>query len=701
MTEPTPEQIANAESPIELEGGTYEIIRNRLASQGKDMRARLAQLNEARRSVFGAIETKLIETARITTEHNCVPRDMTVVGRKLLFGYNIHFGLKTETHLNLHFNRFTRKLQQYDRDVVPRFRRYVALKKEIVDAAREEMRLEEFRPRVLTSFVRNKLIDSIYLPLIGDNLAKQIGVVGEQKRTDLMGLLSLVSPPCYGKTTLMEYLAKRLGIFFMKINGPALGHHITSLDPTEATNAAAREEVEKLNLALEMGDNVMIYVDDIQHCNPEFLQKFILLCDAQRKIEGVYKGHTRTYDLRGRTVAVVMAGNPYTESGEKFRIPDMLANRADVYNLGEIIGDSADVFEMSYLENSLTSNPILNKLASRSQADVYEVIRLAQYDKHGDVNLEGNYSLEELNEMVAVMKKLMRVRDIVLAVNREYIRSAAQADDYRTEPPFKLQGSYRNMNRIAEKVVPIMNDKELQTLILSSYENDAQTLTSDQEANMLKFKELMGIITPTEANRWDDIKRTFSQNIKLRGVDAGSEVAQVLVQLGSLNDGLRSIRRALVDGIGQLAAPDEEAAEAQQQVARVVEELHSLNNGMNSIGTMLNSGVDRLSQSSNASSALSAEALAPLLKQLQESASSKEISDETRRLIVQYRLPKEVVGVLQHQFNLMQAWMLPILNAANLQSSDIQRLQASLNETLNSYATLVEHLEDLPPRPPT
>ncbi|MEX0817935.1 MAG: AAA family ATPase, partial [Pirellulaceae bacterium] len=381
---------------------------------------------------------------------------------------------------HLHFNRFTRKLNQYDRDVVPRFQRFVELKKEIVDAARDEMRLEEFRPRVLTSFVRNKLIDSVYLPLIGDNLAKQIGVVGEQKRTDLMGLLLLVSPPGYGKTTLMEYLANRLGVIFMKINGPAIGHQVTSLDPTEASNAAAREEVEKLNLALEMGDNVMIYLDDIQHCNPELLQKFISLCDAQRKIEGVYKGHTRTYDLRGRTVAVVMAGNPYTESGEKFQIPDMLANRADVYNLGEIIGDSADVFEMSYLENSLTSNPILNKLASRSQADVYEVMRLAQYDKHEEVNLEGNYSLEELNEMVAVLKKLMRVRDVVLAVNREYIRSAGQADDYRTEPPFKLQGSYRNMNRIAEKVVPIMNDQELQTLILSSYENDAQTLTSDQ-----------------------------------------------------------------------------------------------------------------------------------------------------------------------------------------------------------------------------
>ena len=56
---------------------------------------------------------------------------------------------------------------------------------------------------------------------------------------------------------------------------------------------------------------------------------------------------------------MVMAGNPYTESGEKFQIPDMLSNRADIYNLGEIIGESSDAFEMSYLENALTSNPVL------------------------------------------------------------------------------------------------------------------------------------------------------------------------------------------------------------------------------------------------------------------------------------------------------------------------------------------------------
>ena len=436
----------------------------------------------------------------------------------------------TAATIELHFNQFMDRLERFERATVPAYKAYHGLKTEVVDEAREDMKLAEFQPRVLTSFVRNQLIDQVYLPLVGDNLAKQIGTAGADKRTDRQGLLLLISPPGYGKTTLMEYIANRLGIIFMKINGPAIGHEVTSLDPAAAPNAGAREEIEKLNLAFEMGDNVMIYLDDIQHCHPELLQKFISLCDAQRKVEGVYKGKTRTYDFRGRKVAVVMAGNPYTESGEKFQIPDMLANRADIYNLGEIIGDTADAFEMSYLENALTSNPVLAKLAARSQKDVYAVMKMAQKANRGEqatgdgVDIEGSYSLEELNEFVAVMQKLMRVRDVVLKVNRAYIESAAQHDDYRTEPPFLLQGSYRNMNRIAEKVVAVMNDQELQTLIVSSYQNDAQTLTSGTEANMLKFKELVGLQRRTEEKeRWDDIKRTYRQNVKMRGIGSGRQ----------------------------------------------------------------------------------------------------------------------------------------------------------------------------------
>jgi hypothetical protein len=460
-----------------------------------------------------------------------------------------------EGKYRLHYIRFMRKLRAFESQVVPLFERCQALKKQLVQRARDEMRLEEFKARVLTSFVRNKLIDSVYLPLIGDNLAKQIGVAGEGKRTDLMGMLLLVSPPGYGKTTLMEYTANRLGLVFMKVNGPAIGHRISSLDPAEAPNSAAREEMEKLNLAFEMGDNVMIYLDDIQHLNPEFLQKFISLCDAQRKIEGIFKGRPRTYDLRGRKVAVVMAGNPYTESGEKFKIPDMLSNRADTYNLGDIIGGNAEAFKSSYLENAVTSNPVLNRLASRSQKDIYAIIQLAETSSRDGIELEGNYSPEELTEFVSIMKKLIRVRDVILRVNEEYIRSAAQADAYRTEPPFKLQGSYRNMNRIAEKISSVMNDSELEAVIQQHYKNEAQTLTKDTEANLLKFKELTQSLTAEGLLRWEEIKKTFKKNLLLRGGDERDPVGQVVQQLSAFYDGLDSIKEVLAAGLAQQSKP--------------------------------------------------------------------------------------------------------------------------------------------------
>jgi len=449
---------------------------------------------------------------------------------------------------------FRERLQRFDRETVPRFEQYRQRRQRLLDQERARLRLDEFRPRVLTSFVRNELIDEVYLPLIGDNLAKQIGAAGDQKRTDLMGLLLVVSPPGYGKTTLLEYLASRLGIVFVKINGPALGHGVTSLDPEDAPNAAAREEIQKLNLAFEMGDNVMICIDDIQHCNPEFLQKFISLCDGQRKIEGVWRGRSRTYDLRGRRVVVVMAGNPYTESGQKFKIPDMLANRADTYNLGDVIGNRADAFKASYIENAATSNAVLATVATRYPKDVRVLIRRAQAVAGADTgdseSLEGTYSNQEIEEILAATRRLLVVREVVLRVNQEYIASAGQADDYRTEPPFRLQGSYRNMNRLAEKVAPIMNDAEIRAVLLDHYRNEAQTLTSGTESNLLKFKELVGWLTPDEQTRWDEIRRTFRRHQLVRGTsDANDPVSRVVGQLATFHAGLEGIQNVLQAGL--------------------------------------------------------------------------------------------------------------------------------------------------------
>ena len=120
---------------------------------------------------------------------------------------------------------------------------------------------------------------------------------------------------------------------------------------------------------------------------------------------------------------------------------------------------------MSYLENALTSNPVLNALAQRSQEDVYGVIKIAETGERDGVEFEGTYDTDEVEEMVNVMKHLIAVRDRVLKVNQAVHQEPGTEDAYRTEPPFLLQGSYRNMNRIAERVAAVMNDAELQTLI--------------------------------------------------------------------------------------------------------------------------------------------------------------------------------------------------------------------------------------------
>lgn len=442
--------------------------------------------------------------------------------------------------LNFSLDAYLQRMEKHRFEVVPSYHRYLDLRQEMISSRRDMLRLEEFKPRPLSSFVRNRLINESYLPLIGDNLAKQMGTIGENKRTDLMGLLMMISPPGYGKTTLMEYVANRLGLIFMKINCPSLGHDVLSLDLEQAPNATARQELEKLNLALEMGNNVMLYLDDIQHTHPEFLQKFISLCDGTRRIEGVWKGKTKTYDMRGRKFCVVMAGNPYTESGEAFKIPDMLANRADIYNLGDILGDMDEQFSLSYVENSMTSNPVLAPLAVREMDDVYKLINMAKGGNVASTDLSHQYSGAEINEITEIFKKMFVVQDVVLKINQQYIASAAQNDKYRVEPAFKLQGSYRNMNKMTEKISAVMNEQELMQMIADHYLGEAQLLTTGAEDNLLKLAELRGNITPEQDSRWQQIKKDFLRNKAMGGDDADMG-GKVVAQLADLVDGVQGL----------------------------------------------------------------------------------------------------------------------------------------------------------------
>ncbi|HWH69148.1 MAG TPA: DNA repair ATPase, partial [Candidatus Sulfotelmatobacter sp.] len=98
VTRPAPESPPPSAM---LEQGTYEVIRNRLATHGADLKARLERLNQSRQEVFGTLKTALVATDRVTTRNKCLPRDIVSVGKQqFLFGYNVHIGLRSETQLS-------------------------------------------------------------------------------------------------------------------------------------------------------------------------------------------------------------------------------------------------------------------------------------------------------------------------------------------------------------------------------------------------------------------------------------------------------------------------------------------------------------------------------------------------------------------------------------------------------------------------
>ncbi|WP_432069096.1 DNA repair ATPase [Streptomyces sp. AA1529] len=446
--------------------------------------------------------------------------------------------------LTVRIDEFLARTAAFRAEAVPAFRAHQRRRARLVARERDRLRLADHRPQALPGFVRSRLIDEVWLPLIGENLAKQLGT--DTGAGALGGLLLLLSPPGYGKTTLLEYVAERLGLLLVKVNGPALGSEVTSLDPAQAPHATARQELEKINLALKTGSNTLLYVDDIQHTAPGFLEKFIPLCDGTRRVEGVWEGAPHTYDLRGKRFAVCMAGNPYTGSGSRFRIPDMLANRADVWNLGEVLTGKQDAFALSFVENALTSHPVLAPLAARPRADIELLVALARGASEARADrLSHPCPPAELDRILAVLRHVLAVRETVLAVNRAYIASAGQTDATRTEPPFRLQGSYRTMNKIVQRVQPVMNDAELGALVEDHFTAEAQTLTADAEANLLKLAELRGVLDGDRADRWAEIKRGYVRTQALGDTDT-DPMARAVAALGLLADRVAAVEAALL-----------------------------------------------------------------------------------------------------------------------------------------------------------
>lgn len=150
-----------------------------------------------------------------------------------------------------------------------------------------------------------------------------------------------------------------------------------------------------------------------------------------------------------------------------------------------------------------------------------------------------------MNDFVDLIEKAINIRNTVLKVNEQYIKSAAMENAYRTEPPFKLQGSYRDMNKLIAKLLPIMNKEEEDRLLLTHYENESQTLSASAEANLLKFKEIHESMHADEWERWQGIKEQFKKNNKLNGIANNNEIASVIQQMMAFTDKLEDIKDVL------------------------------------------------------------------------------------------------------------------------------------------------------------
>ena len=104
------EQDNDTNNPVDkavTEGGSYEIIRQRLVEQGNELDQKTAALNQARSQNFGSTDLMVLGRSRVRTENNCQGRDVVQVGPYLVFGYNVFIGLKKSTRVEDVFSMYT------------------------------------------------------------------------------------------------------------------------------------------------------------------------------------------------------------------------------------------------------------------------------------------------------------------------------------------------------------------------------------------------------------------------------------------------------------------------------------------------------------------------------------------------------------------------------------------------------------------
>lgn len=95
---------------------------------------------------------------------------------------------------------------------------------------------------------------------------------------------------------------------------------------------------------------------------------------------------------------------------------------------------------------------------------------------------------------------------------------------------------------------------ELEALIDDHYAGEAQTLTSDAEANLLKLAELRGRLTPATERRWHEVKQGYLRDRSLGGSD-DDPIGRAVGAVGLLADRVAAVQGAISDAAARLSEP--------------------------------------------------------------------------------------------------------------------------------------------------
>jgi hypothetical protein len=111
-------------------------------------------------------------------------------------------------------------------------------------------------------------------------------------------------------------------------------------------------------------------------------------------------------------------------------------------------------------------------------------------------------------------------------VNSAYLASATMTDQMRGEPSFLLQGSYRNMARIAQRILPAMTTAEVDAAVRDHYRQESQTLAAAAAWNQARLPGVLGNDTPQDLALVTDLRDRWAEaNV---GADPMSVIAAAL-----------------------------------------------------------------------------------------------------------------------------------------------------------------------------